>query len=175
MFSQSSLITEAQINVPVNFSFIQMTGHQLMLQTVKFSRRASWLWAHPPSALPSAPYSCYQLAGLFTWPRVTDSQPHVWSLETDKASTSTYLTQDFMTPSMFLSAVCVCVVCVSVCYCGDNPCPKHRQGPAFSVYKGLDQSTLSVQPVSRPDVWSYINCRQAVGVCVHVMVCVPSQ
>lgn len=114
MFSQSSLITEAQINVPVHFSFIQMTGHQLMLQTVKFSRRASWLWAHPPSAPPSARYSCYQLAGLFTWPRVTDSQPHVWSLETDKASTSTYLTQDFMTPSMFLSSVCVCGVCLCV-------------------------------------------------------------
>lgn len=46
--------------------------------------------------------------------------------------------------------------------------PSARPGPAFSVYNGMDQSELSVQQVSGPAVWSYINCRQPVCVCVCV-------
>lgn len=55
--------------------------------------------------------------------------------------------------------------------------PSTRLRPALSVYNGWDQSRLSVQPVSGPAVWSYINYRQAVRkcVCVCVVLCFPSQ
>lgn len=43
-----------------------------------------------------------------------------------------------------------------------------RLRPTLSVYNGSDQSGLSVQPVSGPAVWSYINYRQAVRMCVCV-------
>lgn len=44
--------------------------------------------------------------------------------------------------------------------------PSTRLRLAVSVYNGLDQRRLSVQPVSGPAVWSYINIRQAVRMCV---------
>lgn len=62
--------------------------------------------------------------------------------------------------------MCVCVggrECVAITS-GTNT----RLRPALSVYNGSDQSRLSVQPVSGPAVWSYINYRQAVRMCVCV-------
>lgn len=62
--------------------------------------------------------------------------------------------------------MCVCVggrECVAITF-GTNT----RLRPALSVYNGSDQSRLSVQPVSGPAVWSYINYRLPVRMCVCV-------
>lgn len=110
-------------------------------------------------------------AGLFTWPRVTDSQPHVWPLETDKASLHPPNWRLYHSPLCVWACECVrgreCVVI--------TPGPSTRLRLAFSVYNGLDQSRLSVQPVSGPAVWSHINYSQAPRMYVWVIVCFPSQ
>ena len=61
-------------------------------------------------------------AGLFTWPRVTDSQPHVWLAESRRLST--HLTEDFIT-------LCYACVCMCLRACGDNPWPKHQARASF--------------------------------------------
>ena len=68
-------------------------------------------------------------------------------------------------------------VCLSVCVWESvviTSGPSTRLRPAFTVYNRLDQSRLSVQPVSGPGVRSYINYRQAVRVCVCDSVFSPS-
>lgn len=119
---------------------------------------APWLRSHLHSGPPSASYSCYQLQvclpglGSLTASRMFGRRRQIRRL-------STHLTEDFITLHCVWSVcVCECVVITSG--------PSTRLRLAFSVYNGLDQSRLSVQPVSGPAVWSYINCRQAVRMCV---------
>lgn len=108
-------------------------------------------WLH--STLHDGPFfSLLQLlsaAGLFTWPQVTDSQLHVWPLETDKASL--HPPNWRLYHSAVCLSMCVCVAgreCVAI-----TSGPNTRLRPALSVYNGSDQSRPSVQPVSGPAVW----------------------
>lgn len=117
-----------------------------------------------------SPLALVSATGLFTWPRVTDSQPHVWSLETDKAS--------LHPPRSGLYRATVCArecVCVCVCSCVDNLWPKHS-APAniHCLQQVRSKQAVGVQPVSGPAVWSYADCRQAACACVFMCECIHS-
>lgn len=119
-----------------------------------------------------SPLALVSATGLFTWPRVTDSQPHVWSLETDKAS--------LHPPRSGLYRATVCArecVCVFVCARAlITSGPSTRLRPTFTVNNRWDQSRQSVcsRSADLPFGHTLTADRLRVRVCVFMCECIHS-